>query len=122
MPTDFTLENLGISVPGLSTQIGTITFMYIPDQIGEWCCMFTFAGQTITSPGGVTVPPYASNSVYYQPSTSNTFTSTVQKDRVDTGLLTGWPYSRLPTQYWTRPVSINNRVALDFWGLVAFKL
>ena len=48
--------------------------------------------------------------VRYLPSSSQTpAVFTVQKDPVLAGLLNGYPWSPLPTDYWTNPVFTNNR-------------
>jgi len=103
MPVDMTLKNIGVEVPGLTESIGTLLFNYKPNQVGEWSVSFSYPGETFTTPG-------LNDSVYYKPATSNTFAFTVQEEPIlESGLLTGWPYSPLPTGYWERPISINNR-------------
>jgi outer membrane protein assembly factor BamB len=103
MPVDATLKNIGIDVPGLTQPIGAILFYYTPDQVGTWSMTASFPGETIKTAD-------SSDTVYYLPSTSEPFTFTIQQDKViQSGMLTGWPYSPLPTGYWDRPISINNR-------------
>jgi outer membrane protein assembly factor BamB len=102
MPQDEPLKNIGILQPGLTQSIGAILFYLTPDQVGDWTIVASFPGQTV---GGLDSP----DTVFYKPSTSKPFTFTVQKDPINAGLLNGWPYSPLPTGYWTRPISVNNR-------------
>ena len=48
--------------------------------------------------------------VYYKPSqTKVAATFTVQQEQVLGGILNGYPWSPLPTGYWTNPVYTNNR-------------
>ena len=90
---------------------GTAWFEYIADQLGTWKLKFTFLGQffpegNYTSPasgfGGQAITYLGS--AYYQPSTSPELTLTVQQ-----GQVMSWPPSSLPTDYWTRPISMENR-------------
>ena len=92
----------------------TAWFEYIPDQVGTWKVKFDFPGQYFpsgnyssgqllgySSYGQVFSYP---KSCYYEPSSTAELTLTVQQDQV-----MSWPPSPLPTDYWTRPVSSENR-------------
>lgn len=104
MPIDFTLQQIGIEVAGQQQIVGSLMFYYEPDQVGEYSLEASFAGQFYTIES-------LSLSVYYKPSeTKEPATFTVQQEIVDqSGLLTGWPWSPLPENYWEEPVSIDNR-------------
>jgi hypothetical protein len=92
----------------------TAWFEYVPDQVGTWKIKYDFPGQYFPA-GNYTsgqLLGYSSygqvfsypNSCYYQPSSTAEFNFTVQKDQV-----MSWPPAPLPTDYWTRPVSSENR-------------
>jgi len=89
---------------------GTAWFEYVVDQIGTWQAVFTFAGQ-FTPAGRYSngVPTFNSTGTnyvydqYFEPQTSPVSNITVQSEPV-----MSW-YSPLPTGYWTRPISLNNR-------------
>jgi hypothetical protein len=89
---------------------GTAWFEYVVDQVGQWQAVFTFPGQFF--PAGRYsngIPTFNSTGtnyaldVYCEPSTSPVTNFTVQSEPV-----MSW-YSPLPTDYWTRPISLNNR-------------
>ena len=90
---------------------GTAWFEYVVDQIGTWQLVFSFPGQFF--PAGRYfngVPNTVNNSgtnyafdMYYEPQTSPVTNLTVLSESV-----MSW-YSPLPTDYWTRPISLNNR-------------
>ncbi|MGB9960489.1 MAG: PQQ-binding-like beta-propeller repeat protein [Candidatus Bathyarchaeales archaeon] len=97
---------------------GTAWFEYIADQEGEWKFKFDFLGTyypagryyngyIVTNTSGTLY----TESVYYQPSSSPEVTLTVKKDYV----ALSWPESPLPTDYWTRPVSPENR---EWWVIM----
>ncbi|MCW4046122.1 MAG: PQQ-binding-like beta-propeller repeat protein [Candidatus Bathyarchaeota archaeon] len=70
---------------------------YIPNTVGNYTFQMSFAGQTI---GGS----------YWEPSSSNVFTLTVQEEPI------GYPpETPLPTKYWTRPIYAEN----NNWYLIA---
>jgi hypothetical protein len=90
----------------------TAWFNYQVDQVGTWKLQFNFPGGYYPSGNysvasgtfmGATVTSIP-QSVYYQPATSPVTTLTVQNDMV-----ASWPQAALPTDYWTRPVSPDNR-------------
>ncbi len=85
----------------------TAWFEYVADQVGTWTLQFTFEGchcpsfnttASMFSTAG-TLP-----AAYYKPSESKEMTLVVQEEQVNS-----WPASALPTDYWTRPVSPDNR-------------
>ncbi len=89
---------------------------YMPDQLGNYTVQFNFIGEYF--PAGQYLSGYIVtnssgqklNSAYYSPSSSPPQTLVVQQD-----MIASWPPSPLPTDYWTRPVSINNR---DWWTIL----
>jgi hypothetical protein len=89
-------------------------FEYVPDQVGTWRFKFyqpgTYipAGQYWDQPGSETGGFGASGkyynlyaSVYYGPGETDWQNLTVLADMVSS-----WPYSALPNDYWTRPVNV----------------
>ncbi len=85
----------------------TAWFEYTADELGEWKIKFDFRGDHL--PGLNTTASMFSTAgrlapAYYMPSESPELTLTVQEDMV-----ASWPGSPLPTDYWTRPVSPENR-------------
>jgi hypothetical protein len=96
----------------------TAWFPYIVDQAGTWKLKFDFPGGYFP-PGNYTVYEGAflgaqiwnfSQSVYYKPSSTAEQTLTVQEDMVYS-----WPDLGLPTDYWTRPVSVEHR---EWWPIL----
>jgi hypothetical protein len=103
----------------------TTWFTYTPDQVGTWKFQFSFLGDYFPAGwyfnGAVyasqsQIPPYTPSmfvyptyieSSYYQPAQSPVTTITVQQEPV-----AGWPAASLPTDYWTRPIPINDR---EWW-------
>ncbi len=92
----------------------TAWFSYAPDQVGTWKVKFTFPGDhlpalnvsaTMFSAGGTLAP------AYYKPSETAEQTLIVQQEQV-----ASWPASPLPTDYWTRPVSSENREWAEILG------
>ncbi|HLN46124.1 MAG TPA: PQQ-binding-like beta-propeller repeat protein [Candidatus Sulfotelmatobacter sp.] len=91
----------------------TAWFEYIADQVGTWKIKFDFLGmyfpagrylngKIVTNTSGTGL-----GSVYYKPSTTAEYEFTVQQDTV-----ASWPPVMLPTDYWTRPISPENR---EWW-------
>jgi hypothetical protein len=88
------------------------------DQVGEWTFQLEFTGyyfpagvywngyvinnMTVQMTGPTARMPYSS--AYYRPSETGEQTLMVQEDQ-----LVSWPPAALPTDYWDRPVSLNNR-------------
>jgi len=106
----------------------TSWFEYVVNQIGEWKLKFVFTGDyfpkglyykgdivsatnytgSIGSSG--TTGLSAFGNVYYKPSSTEWQTLTVQSNMVGS-----WPPAPLPTDYWTRPVSLANR---EWWPIL----
>jgi hypothetical protein len=93
----------------------TAWYQYVPDQVGNWTLQFEFPGGYFPA-GNYTVQAGAvmsagttsfTRSCYYKPSSSPVQTLEVQQDMVYS-----WPPSPLPTDYWIRPISPENR---DWW-------
>jgi len=91
-------------------------FEISPDQIGTWKFKFEFLGtyfpagryfngKIVTNSSGTLY-----GSAYYRPSSTTEQTLTVQQDFV-----ASWPPAALPTDYWTRPASLNNR---EWWPIL----
>lgn len=92
----------------------TAWFEYVVDQVGEWKLKFDFPGNYWTNgtipPGFMQSGPQYLDSAYYKPSTTGWKTLTVQEE-----LVPSWPES-MPTDYWTRPVSPENREWVSILG------
>jgi hypothetical protein len=91
---------------------GTAWFEYIADQEGEWKLKFDFLGTyfpagryyrgyIVTNTSGTLY----TQSAYYKPASTPEQKLTVKKDLV----VLSWPPSPLPTDYWTRPVTVQHR-------------
>jgi PQQ-like domain len=91
-------------------------FEMSPDQIGTWKFKFEFLGtyfpagryyngKIVTNTSGTLY-----GSAYYKPSSTAEQELTVQQDFV-----WSWPPAALPTDYWTRPASLNNR---EWWPIL----
>ncbi|MFC1487363.1 PQQ-binding-like beta-propeller repeat protein [Thermoproteota archaeon] len=97
---------------------GTAWFPYLADQVGEWKLQFFFLGQY--SPAGwYNDGEYQTerfsgsmyyDSDYYRPTNTPVQTLTVQEEFVYS-----WPLIDLPTDYWTRPISLEHRE----WAAIA---
>ncbi len=95
----------------------TAYFEYVADQVGEWKLKFEFpggyfpAGIYTPAPGAVygTTPATFTQSCYYEPSSTKEQILTVQE-----GIVYSWPEAPLPTDYWTRPISLENR---EWWKI-----
>ena len=94
----------------------TAWFNYVPDQVGNYTLKFDFLGMYYPAGrylAGVIVANSSGtnlNSAYYKPSSTAAQLLIVQQDMV-----ASWPPAPLPTDYWTRPVSINNR---EWWQIL----
>jgi outer membrane protein assembly factor BamB len=111
-PIDVTLEQTGFSIPGKAQIVGHLMFRYKPNAIGTYSLAASFPGETYTTDNQ---HPTVKVSVYYKPSTSTHLTTfTVQEELVLAGQLNGYPWSPLPNDYWTNPVSTNNR---EWWAI-----
>jgi hypothetical protein len=98
----------------------TSWLLFSPDKVGTWTIEFDFPGGYFPA-GNYTVAPGAwqgagvvsfPESVYYEPSHDGPYNLTVQEDPVSS-----WPASPLPTEYWTRPVSPENR---EWWSILGY--
>ena len=96
---------------------GTAWFTYPVDQVGEWKVKLDFPG-AYYPPGNYTVPEGTfmgaqtvsfTQSCYYKPASTSEQTLTVQQDMV-----MSWPPASIPTDYWTRPISPENR---EWWPI-----
>jgi hypothetical protein len=96
----------------------TSWFEYTPDTIGNWTVKFDFLGGyyppgNYTTYAGAWFGARVTNfptSCYYAPSSTDSMQLVVQQAPV-----ASWPTSPLPTDYWTRPVSPNNR---EWWPIL----
>ncbi len=111
----------------------TAWLQYTVDQAGDWKFKFSFAGNYF--PAGVyyngkvyesiaAIGPYTAtmfgaplflDSAYYKPSTTVEQTVTVLNETV-----ASFPPTPLPTDYWTRPININNREWWEIGGQYPF--
>jgi hypothetical protein len=91
----------------------TAWFEYVADQEGTWKLKFEFGGSYFADAdvsGGFMEPPTVHlNSTYYEPSSTEWQELTVQMETV-----LSWPPSSLPTDYWTWPISPENR---EWWSI-----
>jgi len=97
----------------------TAWFEYIADEVGVWKLKFEFpggyfpAGNYSTEKGAVMYGQPTNFSFplscYYLPSSTEWQELIVQEDMVYS-----WPCSPLPTDYWTRPISLENR---EWWWI-----
>ena len=103
----------------------TAWFEYAADQVGDWKLKFDFLGTyfpaglyyqgkiypNLAAIGSYTSGPFAGpaqlESAYYKPSSTPEITLTVQQEQV-----LSWPPAALPIDYWTRPISPENR---EWW-------
>ncbi|HLN89192.1 MAG TPA: hypothetical protein VK253_03925, partial [Candidatus Binatia bacterium] len=117
---------LDITKPDGTTEQRTVTevtdptssafILYTPDQVGDYKFVFTYPGETYVWNSTNTRGLSAANSAYYgdifKPSTSKTFTLTVQQEQLPAAI-TSYP---LPTEYWTRPIEGQNT---DWWTIAS---
>jgi hypothetical protein len=97
---------------------GTAWFEYTVDEVGTWTLKFEFPGGyfpagNYTVPAGVNMAGYTESykkSVYYAPASTPETQLVVQDQAV-----ASWSASPLPTNYWTRPVSPENR---EWWSIL----
>jgi outer membrane protein assembly factor BamB len=92
-------------------------FTYNPTEVGTWKIKFDFLGGYFppgiyTSEAAYTLGQEleANLGVYYKPSSDGPYDLEVQAE-----LVQSWPPAPLPTDYWTRPVSIENR---EWWPIL----
>lgn len=95
----------------------TAWFEYVPTEVGNYTFKFDFPGAYFPA-GNYTIAPGAfggagivsfTDSAYYKPSSSPVRTLVVQQDMV-----ASWPPAASPTDYWTRPVHVENR---EWWTI-----
>ncbi len=95
---------------------GTYWFEFNPDQVGTWKLKFDFPGvyfpagryfngYLVTNTSGTVYPV----SHYFTPASTAEQNLTVQEN-----LIASWPVAPLPTDYWTRPISPENR---EWWPI-----
>ncbi len=102
---------------------GTNWFTYIPDQAGNWTVQFKYAGDyypagryvngvlnNSAAPGSNFMDQRDYPSTWYKPAETPVQKLVVQQDPV-----MSW-YSPLPTDYWTRPISPENREWANIGG------
>jgi outer membrane protein assembly factor BamB len=104
----------------ISTYQGDATswLEYIVDQVGTWTLKADFFGMFYPAGYYMDGAVYTEagsgrsylDSAYYGPSSSPEVKVTVQEQQV-----LSWPPSPLPSDYWTRPVSAENR---DWWPIL----
>jgi len=91
----------------------TAWFEYIADQVGVWKLKFDFPGGYFNEtdvPGAWDEPLVVHlGECYYEPASTGWQELVVQEEQV-----LSWPPSPLPTDYWTRPVSPENR---EWWWI-----
>ncbi len=111
---DGTVDKVGPldAYPGDSTA----WFEYSVDQIGTWKLKFDYPGAHFKSANVSVAAVGLSGTViiddaYYLPSSTKEQELIVQSDPV-----MSWPQSPLPTDYWTRPVSPENREWMSILG------
>jgi len=88
---------------------------YTVDQVGNWTVKFDFLGAYFPPGNYTSYAAFAGNlsatqSVYYKPSSDGPRTITVQQAPAQ-----NFPIPQLPTDYWTRPVSIEYR---EWWSIL----
>jgi hypothetical protein len=96
---------------------GTAWFEYVVDQVGTWTVKFDFPGEYL--PAGKYVNGVLNNAStaagnYYPAEYYNPCFTAEQTLVVQSNPILSW-YSPLPTSYWTRPISLNNRE----WSAIA---
>ncbi|UCC58594.1 MAG: PQQ-binding-like beta-propeller repeat protein [Candidatus Bathyarchaeum sp.] len=92
----------------------TAWFEFTPDQVGDWTLQFVFHGTYFPGgdvPGGFGEGPTVTlGSTYYEPSSTEVLSLTVQED-----IVYSWPDLGLPTDYWERPASLEHR---EWWPIL----
>ena len=110
---DGTHKTLG---PFISDDIASYAFPYVPTQTGTYTFQAFFAGQTLSNYNPVTgqisaiTPPSAYIGDYYQPSSSQVVSLTVQSTQIPFA-----PNYPLPTCFWQRPIESQNSA----WAAIA---
>jgi len=103
----------------------TAWFLYVVDQVGTWKLKFDFPGGYFPA-GNYSIPQGAwagaaaggdrylslPLSRWYEPNSDGPYDLVVQEDMVFS-----WPPAPLPTDYWTRPISPENR---EWWPIAGY--
>ncbi len=91
---------------------GTAWFPYVPDQVGTWTLQFDFLGMYFPAgyydDGDYSATSPAPNWVYYDAHYFHPYTDGPWELVVQEELVPSW-HRDLPTDYWTRPISLENR-------------
>jgi hypothetical protein len=98
--------------PFTSDDVGGTYLLFTPDQVGTYYFVAIFPGQTLANDNpdpSVRVPSVFVGD-YYEPSTSKQVNLTVQQEPIQTT-----PEVPLPTGYWMRPISDENR----YWSEIS---
>ena len=85
----------------------TAWFEYIADEVGEWKLQFIFPGTYFpggTLTGGFMGGTTTVNPTWYKGASTDEQILTVQND-----IVYSWPEDYMPTDYWERPVHVENR-------------
>ena len=128
-PTNYARYMIGLNVTitkpdGTTDTVGPMTtyqgdstawFEYTVDQPGTWKLKFNFPGNywaagTVPPGFGQTTPQFL-DSAYYKPSSTKEIELVVQSEPVLT-----WIETPIPTDYWARPVSPENREWVSILG------
>ena len=99
----------------------TAWFEYPADQVGEWTLKFDFLGGFFPAGNYTTYAGAAfantadvitsfTQTAYYKPSSTGNQTLVVQEEPV-----MSWADAPIPTDYWTRPASVENR---NWWPIL----
>jgi hypothetical protein len=108
-----------IKVGPISSYQGDATawFEYTFNEVGTWQIKFDFLGGYFAAGYYNTTGSFQhgslvlfANSAYYEPDTDGPYDLVVQEEQV-----LSWPPASLPTDYWTRPVSPDNR---EWWPIL----
>jgi hypothetical protein len=108
-----------IEIGPISSYQGDATawFEYTPTEVGTWQIQFDFLGAYFPAGYYNTTGSFQHGalvnfnaSAYYLPDTDGPYDLVVQEEQV-----LSWPPAPLPTDYWTRPVSIENR---EWWPIL----
>jgi hypothetical protein len=85
----------------------TAWFPYIADQEGVWQLQFIFPGTFF--PGGTLTGGFMGTRTTVNPTYYKAVSTGVQNLTVQHDIVYSWPEDYMPTDYWTRPVHVENR-------------